>query len=178
MPATSSSLKAAWSPPLSSAIKYLKAVRDDLPKAIDKAVVGNATLMAADLKRTTPRSSIDRDHVADGWDVKTVRTEDGVVATVENTNPRFNDPVRLKNGGRTTLGLMLEYGTRPHRIEAKPGGVLSFYWPAIGRIVRTKAVEHPGTRAYGFMLNATEAAVARGDKLLNAAAKVIGEKRI
>ena len=35
-------------------------------------------------------------------------------------------------------------GTRPHRIEGNP--LLSFYWPAAGRRVVVRSVNHPGNR--------------------------------
>lgn len=75
--------------------------------------------------------------------------------TVHNTDERFNRLVELSDGRLTNLGEMLEYGTRKHLIRAKtPGGMLAFYWPAVGRMVfvkNPKAVEHPGTRPYGMI---------------------------
>lgn len=52
----------------------------------------------------------------------------------------------------------LEYGTRPHMIEAINARALSFFWPKAGGMFGTsqvffKRVMHPGMSAYGFMSN-------------------------
>jgi len=50
-----------------------------------------------------------------------------------------------------------EYGTLPHVIEAKPGGVLHFKGSG-GEDVFVKRVNHPGTQAQPFMRPALTAA--------------------
>lgn len=40
-------------------------------------------------------------------------------------------------------------GTRPHRIPARPGGVLRFVWN--GQVTYARYVQHPGTRAKPFL---------------------------
>ena len=44
----------------------------------------------------------------------------------------------------TDYAQMVSTGTRPHKITAKPGGVLRFQWH--GRTVYFRSVNHPGTR--------------------------------
>ena len=131
-----------------------------------------AVIVEADLKRTTPRSneggnpildSIDQafgnpvGHVADGWTHATTNaTRENLEIEIYNDNPRFNRPLQA-GGGTTTLGEILEYGSRPHVIEPKnPGGRLVFFWPVVGDIVRFKKVNHPGTRPYAMMISAVE----------------------
>jgi hypothetical protein len=43
-------------------------------------------------------------------------------------------------------------GTRPHRIQGNP--LLVFYWPKVGRVVYLRHVDHPGTRANRFLVDA------------------------
>lgn len=49
----------------------------------------------------------------------------------------------------------VEFGTKPHVIRAKPGGVLAF--KVGGKMVFTKEVNHPGTAAQPFLFPAWEA---------------------
>lgn len=43
----------------------------------------------------------------------------------------------------------VEYGTKPHIIEAKPGKVLRF--EAGGKVIYTRKVHHPGTKAQPYV---------------------------
>ena len=65
--------------------------------------------------------------------------------SIKNVDERMHRPIALKSGGQTTLARIVEYGSRAHRIEAKPGGVLVFNIG--GRTVYAKSVDHPGTKA-------------------------------
>jgi hypothetical protein len=56
------------------------------------------------------------------------------------------DPVDKKG---VHYGAFLEYGTRPHIIEAKNAKTLRF--EVDGDVIFAKRVHHPGTKAYGFM---------------------------
>ena len=47
-----------------------------------------------------------------------------------------------------------EFGTKPHRIVARPGKVLSFYWNRIQRRVFFKEVNHPGYNARPYVARA------------------------
>lgn len=150
--------------------KNLQAMARRMTLVSFEGMQDTAAAVETDLKRTTPRSQTDvedlvgqafgessRDHVADGWTRQTdVATRERLEITVYNKNPRFNDPIKA-GSGTTTLGEILEYGSRPHVIEPKnPGGFLVFYWPVVGHIVRFKKVNHPGTRPYGMMISAVE----------------------
>ena len=49
----------------------------------------------------------------------------------------------------------VEFGTKPHKIRAKDGGVLAF--KKNGKMVFAKSVNHPGTPAQPFLFPAFEA---------------------
>ena len=53
----------------------------------------------------------------------------------------------------------VEYGTKPHVIEAKPGKTLRF--EAGGKVIYTKRVNHPGTAAQPYVRPAVEAFMGR-----------------
>lgn len=53
----------------------------------------------------------------------------------------------------------VDQGTKPHKITAKGGGYLTFFWPKVGRIVHFKSVSHPGNKAYGFLMKGLERAL-------------------
>lgn len=184
-------LKATWTPGLITTGAQLINMGDAIVEAVRRGLRNNAALTAARLRETTPRSTgaaqaigadaDGGDHVADGWrsrEVGQVPGEGGAAGVdyaveVFNANPRFDAPIKTKAGGTTSLGTILEFGSRPHTIRAKPGGVLAFYWPAIGDVVFTREVQHPGTRPYGFMAAATEEATVRAEALLAAAQRLI-----
>lgn len=71
----------------------------------------------------------------------------------------------LRNGRRLVFrssrrtALWMDKGTRPHYIQPKNMSPLRFQIG--GRWVSTWAVDHPGTRAYGFMRNARDYAYGR-----------------
>lgn len=123
------------------------------------ANIGRAT--AARAKSLTPRSDGPGPHIADGWRADVKFSPGEVDVKVHNVEPRANEPLPLKSGGSTTLLRILEFGSRPHVIEAKPGKRLVFFWPKVGKVVYAQRVEHPGTRPYSMMtLASTEAAIA------------------
>lgn len=189
---------AQWTPGLRPIARGLPAFGKRVVRAVHRGLQANADLMVADLKRLTPRSddtggvlassgvlgAIDQafglepgsgDHVADGWTTRRADEEAGADFAIEvyNENPRFDAEVTLSDGRVTSLGQMLEEGTRPHRIEAKPGGVLAFFWPAVNDFVVVKSVEHPGTRPYAMVTIATDAALDRATRLIVAAQDVV-----
>lgn len=63
--------------------------------------------------------------------------------------------VRRRSREHLTLGSswskvgLLEFGTKPHRIEPVRGRMLAF--PVNGSMVFARGVDHPGNRAYRFM---------------------------
>lgn len=79
------------------------------------------------------------------------------IVPVDTGNLRSALKVVVVSQGRISVGPDLnlapyawdvEYGTKPHVIEAKPGKVLRFQ--AGGRTVYTRRVNHPGTRAQPY----------------------------
>jgi hypothetical protein len=54
-------------------------------------------------------------------------------------------------GSKDKKALWMESGTRPHVITPKNGPYLVFFWARVGHVVRMKAVNHPGTRAYRYL---------------------------
>lgn len=60
-------------------------------------------------------------------------------------------PAARGRGGRFTQGYSVynDQGTLPHTIRPhKPGGMLVFFWPKVGRVVHLRSVSHPGNRGY------------------------------
>lgn len=45
-------------------------------------------------------------------------------------------------------------GTQPHRIRARRGSRLVFYWRKVGKVVGFAYVNHPGTKPNRFLTNA------------------------
>lgn len=178
---------AQWSDGLDDVAGRLEGLAGDVIKVVRRGIRRNAVLMAAELRNLTPRSEGSGDHVADGWTTREVQLQGGgrdsrgrfvaqsdFTIEVYNAHPRFDAEIELLSGGATSLGLILEYGSRPHIIKARRASKLAFFWPAIGDVVITDSVEHPGTRPYGMMAIATDAAIDRGVRLIRAAAEVLG----
>lgn len=71
-------------------------------------------------------------------------------------------PITFHEPGRTRLQIMsrakhakfLMQGTRAHEINAKPGGVLAFWWDRMSVPMRTMHVNHPGTKPTRFHITA------------------------
>ena len=65
-------------------------------------------------------------------------------------------------GSKVKYALFMESGTRPHPIlPKKEGGFLVFFWPRVGKVVRMKAVFHPGTRAHKYLERALTLVIGR-----------------
>ncbi|HEY5783680.1 MAG TPA: hypothetical protein VIU11_21210 [Nakamurella sp.] len=67
-------------------------------------------------------------------------------------------------GSKVKHALWMESGTRPHPIPKTPlppGKFLVFFWPRVGRVVRMKSVNHPGTRAYRYLERALTLVIGR-----------------
>lgn len=65
-------------------------------------------------------------------------------------------------GSSVKYALYMESGTRPHPIlPKKEGGFLVFFWPRVGKVVRMKAVFHPGTVAKKYLERALVAVISR-----------------
>jgi hypothetical protein len=48
-------------------------------------------------------------------------------------------------------------GTEAHTIKAKPGGKMMFFFRKAGRIIFDDKINHPGTPANPFLVNALKA---------------------
>ena len=83
--------------------------------------------------------------VKDATRWRIVKTKGGRVVKITNSKRR----------GGYDVSAGLEHGTRPHTIRAKSG---SLRFRAGGRLMFRRSVQHPGTRAYRFLSNATGAA--------------------
>lgn len=84
--------------------------------------------------------------VKDATKHKVIRTRGGKLVRITNNKTR--------RGYSVSAGL--EHGTRAHTIRAKPGKSLAFR--SGGQLIFRKSVQHPGTRPYRFLSNATSAA--------------------
>lgn len=61
-------------------------------------------------------------------------------------------------------------GTKAHKIRARPGGWLRFFWARQSRFVTTQAVNHPGTVAANWTRKAARQAETDLAKLINGGA--------
>lgn len=115
------------------------------------ANIGLAT--AKEAARLTPRSPGAGPHVADGWVADIEQTPEGVSVRVHNKSPKATERMILANGNRAPYTLLdiLEYGSSPHVILPVRGDYLVFFWPKVGRRVRARRVNHPGTRPYAML---------------------------
>lgn len=58
-----------------------------------------------------------------------------------------------------------DQGAMRHPIKPrKPGGMLVFFWPKVGRVVHLRSVRHPGNRAYHWVMRGYEAALAQWER--------------
>jgi hypothetical protein len=79
------------------------------------------------------------------------------------TRSIYADPVDGSFGGgrlevvvaaNANYGAPIEFGSKPHKITAKPGGTLRF--GTISGVVFAQSVDHPGNPAFRFMAEALE----------------------
>jgi hypothetical protein len=54
-------------------------------------------------------------------------------------------------GSEDPIALLHHEGTVPHIIRARRKPFLVFYWPKVGRVVRFKQVNHPGTKPNRYL---------------------------
>ncbi len=100
---------------------------------------------AALLQAFAPRSTQQRDHLADSFRSAVGGTGTELYADITTTMP---DRARF-----------VREGTRPHPITARPGGVLRFDWPQGPRgpgIYFFRRVNHPGTAPNDFVAAALD----------------------
>ncbi|HEX8321641.1 hypothetical protein [Longimicrobium sp.] len=73
--------------------------------------------------------------------------------------------IQFDAGSDVGYTLFVDQGTKPHPIKPKnPGGVLTFYWPKVGRVVHFKSVQHPGNKPYKFLERGLEAALSMWER--------------
>ena len=89
--------------------------------------------------------------------LKFARTKPGFTKRTGKTQAKTKAKV-IRRGGKTIVMRMtnsakhaavLEKGSKPHVIKAKPGKTLRFW--GFGRLIYRKQVKHPGTKAYRFL---------------------------
>jgi hypothetical protein len=89
-------------------------------------------------------------------------------APIDTGNLRASIKVVVEGRGKITIGpdtfmapyaWDVEFGTKPHVIQAKPGKVLRFVKD--GQVIYTRRVNHPGTRAQPYVRPALDKWAAR-----------------
>jgi len=64
--------------------------------------------------------------------------------------------VKVLVGSEDPIALWHHEGTPPHVIRARRKPMLVFYWPKVGRVVRFKQVNHPGTQPNRYLSDALQ----------------------
>ena len=122
-----------------------------------------------------------RDIAAEGWDSWVANNKGAVRAVTQAASPvdkgglKGGHNVSLEPGGplntrklRVTASAryadIVALGSRPHDINAKPGGVLSWLDKLSGDRRYAKKVRHPGTRPTWWMVEALQAQGLRSTK--------------
>lgn len=149
-------LTAKFSSQLSLVRRRLTDISEEAQRGLEEETKQIAIETAEQLRVTTPGVDLPR-----GWKAVPLPTTRAAARwAVLNTDPRANAPVPRSSTGRTLLNV-LEYGTMPHKIEAKNAPMLAFFWEKLGINVRFRKVQHPGTRPYHFLRPAIATAKAK-----------------
>lgn len=76
--------------------------------------------------------------------------------------------VRGLVGTRVKYARIIHDGARAHKIRPRrPGGMLKFYWPRVGKVVFLRSVNHPGVGATPFLTSSLlNVAPAQGFKVV------------
>lgn len=122
------------------------------------AYYADLTQLVKDLQSAPQRMAVSRERVLDQV-AGEILTDQLAHVPVRTGNLKSTLHVQNRPGWRrigtdhqqADYDLFVEFGTRPHVIEAKAGGVLSFR--AGGQRVFVKRVNHPGTRPQPFVAN-------------------------
>jgi len=59
--------------------------------------------------------------------------------------------VKVLVGSEDPIALLHHEGTIPHKITARRKPFLVFYWPAAGKVIRIRSVNHPGTQPNRYL---------------------------
>jgi hypothetical protein len=127
------------------------------------AQMGKARKMVARLTPKSKEKPEGRKHLRDGWTLKTIgrggKDRVPVLSVVYNrlthkpTGAALPKAMLKSKKDRTTreetVLEILEYGSRPHVIEAIDAKALRFKW--LGNLFFAKRVQHPGTKAHGMV---------------------------
>jgi hypothetical protein len=80
-----------------------------------------------------------------------------LASSVKVTGPRIaGEEIIGSVGSALRYAATHDQGSKRHKIRAKPGQKLSFYWRRVGRFVQFDAVNHPGTRPYHWLSTPAE----------------------
>ena len=82
-----------------------------------------------------------------------------LMASLHVIKKTMSKGIAFDAGSTVHYALFMEEGTRPHKISAKGGGYLKFFWPKVGKVVYFHSVNHPGTKPYHFLINGLERAL-------------------
>jgi len=75
-----------------------------------------------------------------------------LVARIHWTRKVYVTGIGFLAGSSAPYTLYPDQGTRPHRITPRnPDGMLVFFWPKVGQVVRLRAVNHPGSTGQRFL---------------------------
>lgn len=164
------SLSLRFDPPLSVVAQGLMRASERLVTAVEAEMREIAERARATAREKTPGKDL-----PDGWQVHRLEKAGAPSSFVlVNVDPRAYQLLELSDGRLTNLAEMLEYGTRPHEIKAKPGGTLAFFWPAVGAMVFAQSVHHPGTKPYAMIRTAYRQATGEARALGAVVGRVIG----
>lgn len=158
-----------WQPSAFAVANIIGQLPDDIRRVTVAGINVIAESAVQDLQANTPGKELPK-----GWTNEVSETPAQYKQTVTNKDPRAYKTVNLSDGRKTNLVEMLEYGTRPHEITPKKAKALRFVID--GRVVYTKHVEHPGTRAYGMVRIATIKAAVKMAKLQKAVSRMLDQK--
>lgn len=73
---------------------------------------------------------------------KTGELNEAIKVRALGAGPRY----RLHAEAEVLQAVTTNTGARPHKIRAKKGKTLAFYWPKAGRVIFPVEVDHPGNR--------------------------------
>jgi hypothetical protein len=138
---------------LATRVRHLAGLGAQAQEYATRAVTNIGRAAAKRAAQHTPRSAGSGPHVADGWTTEEKAHGQDVEIRVYNRLPRATELLKLANGTTTPYSLLdiLEYGSREHEIVPVRAEFLVFFWPAAGRVIRTKRVRHPGTQPYSML---------------------------
>lgn len=107
--------------------------------------VGTAREMERELKRGAAKHR------------KTGELDEAIKVRAVGAGPRY----RLHAEAEVLQAVTTNTGARPHKIRAKKGKTLAFYWPKVGRVIFPTEVNHPGNKGSGWWTKVMRSPVLR-----------------